>query len=84
MNNDNRYNQYSSIVPSEMTNNERRHMCMELYAAMQINKSTVTVMLPHGNLYEVWVEDLADYQASYRTVTGSIRANERLTNNLNQ
>lgn len=61
-------NTYSSIVPSEMTNRELLHMCMELQTAKNWNAETITVRLAsNGMEYRVNVSDLPDYQQAYRT-----------------
>lgn len=72
------YNKYSSIVPSEMSNNERRHMCMEIASAMYWNQEHAIVMLPHGNPCKVPVDTLSDYQDGYSPETGQIQRNERV------
>lgn len=60
---------YNSIVPSEMTNEEIRSMCGELFTAKNWNLDHATVKLANGMEYRVEVSRLSDYQEAYKTET---------------
>lgn len=66
-------NKYSSIVPSEMSNQELRAMCAELHVASAWGKRHARVYLTSSNMeYDVEVSRLSDYQQQYQTETGAI------------
>lgn len=64
-------NKYSSIVPSEMTNNERRHMATELTIAKNWGQPHANVQVG-DNVVRVPVTDKQDYEESYSPVTGQL------------
>ena len=65
------FNKYSSIVPSEMTPQERVHMCTELQTAKNWGRSNARVEV-NGNIVDVPVTDINDYRASHSPITGQL------------
>lgn len=65
------HNNYSSVVPSELTNNELRQMCTELQTAINWGLNHATINLPSGE-YRNPVDRLSEYQEAYHTKTGAI------------
>jgi len=64
-------NKYSSIVPSEMTNKERRHMVTELTIANNWKQTHANVQVGE-NVVRVPVTDINDYREAYSPVTGQL------------
>jgi len=64
------YNNFSSIIPAEMSNRELRSMAACLYIAKTQGREFATVMLPHG-VYNNPITRLKDYQAAFKTECGS-------------
>lgn len=63
-------NKYSSIVPSEMSNNELRHMCTELQTAKNWGVKSARVFITStGREYDVPVANIEDYRRQFKTVT---------------
>jgi len=60
------YNKYSSVIPSEMNNNELRGMCIELQTQKNWGLPHARIMLPSG-LYDNPTSRLKDYQDAYST-----------------
>ena len=65
-------NTYSSIVPSEMTNDERRNMVTELFTANNWNLPHANVQV-NGNVVQVPVTDINDYREAYSPITGQLK-----------
>jgi hypothetical protein len=65
------YNKYSSVVPSEMNNNELRGMCTELQTCKNWGMLYAKVLLPSG-LYNNPVGRLKDYQQAFKTNCSNI------------
>lgn len=66
-------NTYQSIVPSEMSKRDLRHMCTELTTAKNWGKSETRVKLANGQEYDVEVSRLPDYQQAHRPETGALK-----------
>jgi hypothetical protein len=70
------YNKYSSIVPSEMTNDELRHMCTEIQVAKNQGRTKARVFITKSQReYDVPVANHKEYQDAFQTETGALKLN---------
>ena len=64
---------YSSIVPSEMTQDELNSIISELFTAKNWDVDKIVVNLANGADYELEVSRINDYRNLKKTHTGAIK-----------
>ena len=70
------YNNFTSVIPTEMSNRDLQKMAAELYIAKMKGRKFATIMLPNG-LYNNSIERLKDYQDAFKTECGTLTINRQ-------
>jgi hypothetical protein len=70
------YNNFTSIIPTEMSNRDLQKMCTELYIAKMKGRKFATIMLPNG-LYNNPIKRLKNYQDAFQTECGALTMNRQ-------
>lgn len=63
-------NTYSSVIPTEMTNEELQSICTEIQTAKNWNQPHALIMLTNGCEYKMDLSRHEDYQNEFKTRTG--------------